>query len=135
MDYHSGRHASPFDTDHSTFLTSTSSTSPLAMIRFHFFAIVFCYLVGVFGLGIFVIAPVLLLFWNHWRECYDAFVWTTRLRTEYLEIKKTAHKQGESVEWLNSIVDKWYVNSCMHAYMHVYKYNNNNYQCMIICHC
>ncbi len=104
MDYH-GKHGFPFQGDGSAFLSPESS--PLTMIRSHIFAIVFCYLVGVFGLRVFYVAPVLVLFWNHWRECYDAYVWITRLRMESLEIKRAAFKHGETVEWLNQIVQRW----------------------------
>ena len=107
MDYprdNRNNHYLPFQPDRSI---PSYSSPPLNLLLSHFFAIIFCYFVGVFGLGVFFIAPILILLWNHSRECYDTFVWVTRLRIEYLDIKKAAHKNGESVEWLNKIVELW----------------------------
>ena len=88
--------------------TSLISSTPSFTLAFsHFFAILFCYLIGCFGLNVLFVAPVAILLWSHWKECYDVFVWTTQLRTEYLMMKKNAQKNGESVEWINHAVKKW----------------------------
>lgn len=98
---------SQFKRDH--YHTSLISSTPsFALASSHFFAILFCYLIGYFGLNVLFVAPIAILLWSHWKECYDVFVWTTQLHTEYLMMKKNAQKNGESVEWINHAVKKWW---------------------------
>ena len=80
------------------------SLLPLAS---HIFAIVFCYIVGTFGLNVLFIMPVLLLLWLRWEHRYRLLAWTTELRVEYASIRQQVLKSGESVEWMNEIIEKW----------------------------
>ncbi|XP_019850802.1 PREDICTED: uncharacterized protein LOC100638384 [Amphimedon queenslandica] len=91
-----------------SFMNSTEESSSIFHIRSHLFAILFCYIVGTLGLSVFFIAPILLLLWLHWDERCGLFEWITELKTEQKILRTNVIRSGESANWLNKTVDRWW---------------------------
>ena len=76
-------------------------------------ALVLCYLIGLYSFNLLLITPIVVLLYIHWKDCHQIVKMTALLRAEYCLAKKRALKTGESIEFVNSIVNIWLVVVCV----------------------
>ena len=91
----------------STHLPPLSPSSSLLLT--HLVALVLCYLIGVYSFNLLLITPIAVLLYIHWKDCHQIVKMTALLRAEYFLAKERALKTGESVQFVNSIINIWSV--------------------------
>ena len=70
-------------------------------------AVSLCYLIGCYGLNVLFVIPIITILFTHWRQCYLVFAKCVLLQAEYMKAKKRVLRNGESLEWINHVVDRW----------------------------
>lgn len=91
---------------------------PTLLIIFNVTAVVLCYLIGVYDFNVLLAVPVVLLLYQHWEECNESMMMLALIRGEYNVTKQNALKDGETVHWVNFVLDKWSVRLLTSIGMH-----------------